>query len=298
MRRAAEAWAVLACAAAAGCLGSAGSLSPSNSPHKASAFAVGGFGNAFGNAIAAERMPGLFVEAILFERPLGDSAIDRVPWSNTAAFLPPRTKTLLEENGLRAAILGGNLPPPFLRLLESKHDAIAPRRFSFVNRSDEVVPTLGPIEKCQYRVLTAVDGERETVMLKAATAGVLIRPARSADGRVTVYCEPQIQHGEREQQIRLTADGADFQITSEIPTERYSCLGFEAELSAGDYLVLGAPAASMHTLGSALFTVESSVEPRQRILVIRAGCHEKETPTPRQPPSTFPSRLPLARSAR
>ncbi|HXD87247.1 MAG TPA: hypothetical protein VN641_12200, partial [Urbifossiella sp.] len=79
MRRAAGAWAMLACAAMAGCLGSAGprALLRTAEAGKNASYSVGGFGNAFGNSLAPDDLPGLSVESILYERPLGDSLLDR-----------------------------------------------------------------------------------------------------------------------------------------------------------------------------------------------------------------------------
>src|SRR6185437_12797362 len=278
MRRAAGAWAMLACATLAGCLGPDGprAFFRSAEASKHASYAVGGFGNAFGNSLAPDDLPGLSVESILYERPLGDALFDRDLWTNAAAFLPPNTKALLEENGFRAAILGGNLPPAFLKLLESKNEAIAPHRLSFVHRTEEVLPTLGPIVECKYDLLGSLGGDREAVKLKDANAGILIRPELCGDGRVKLYCEPQVQHGERQEFIRPNADATGFQLQGEFPVERYPRLGFEATLAAGEFLVIGAPADATELLGSALFTVESKSEPRQRILVVRANYRKPE----------------------
>jgi|SRR6185312_15004033 len=280
MRRAAGAWAVLACAAVAGCLGPDGprALFRSAEPAKSASFAVGGFGNAFGNSLAPDDLPGLSVESILYERPLGDALFDRDLWASAAAFLLPKTKTLLEENGFRAVTLGGNLPPAFLKLLESKNEAIAPHRLSFVHRTEEVLPTLGPIAECKFDLLASLGGDRQVVKLKDANAGILIRPELCADGRVKLYCEPQVQHGERQEFIRPNADATGFQVQGEFPVERYAPLGFEVTLAAGEFLIIGAPADAAELLGSTLFTVESKSEPRQRILVIRAN-YRKPEPT-------------------
>lgn len=263
--------------AAAGCHTQAGGpfgfLRPSKpTPVRSqSPYSVGGFGNAFGNSVAADQAPGVYLESVLLERPIGDPLLERDLWASETANLSPKTRALLAENGLRVAVLGGNLPQAFQKLLDSKADAVDPHGLTFANRIEAVLPTVGPIENCEYRVLADLAGERETVKLVAAHGGVLVKPEPSADGRVKLRCEPQVQHGERQDWIRPTADATGFSVQGEMPLERYPSLGFELTLGPGEYLVIGGSAAASDTLGSALFGVEAKSESRQRVLVIRAG---------------------------
>src|SRR5262249_5819955 len=80
-----------------------------------------------------------------------------------------------------------------------------------------------------------------------------------------------LQHGDRRDWLRPTADGTQFTVQGEVPTVRYPALGFEVLLGPNDYLLVGWPAAAEGTLGSALFAVEANNQPRQRVLVVRAG---------------------------
>ena len=263
--------AVLTCAAATGCPGwPGGRLIPIDStPEKsltARSFSPTGFDKVFGQTPAQ----GLFVESVLIERPVGDSVLDRELWSQARTALPPETDAILAENGIRVVVLGGNLPPAFQRLIESETDTVNPHSLTFANRRDAVLPTAGPHEKCEYEILTDLAGERRTVSLEQARCGIAVRPALNGS-RVKLWCEPRVQHSERQDWIRPTDDGTAFVVRSEVPVERYPELGFEASLSAGDYLVIGSPAAADGALGSALFAVEAGGRPRQRVLVIRAG---------------------------
>ncbi|HEY3788160.1 MAG TPA: hypothetical protein VGL71_04855, partial [Urbifossiella sp.] len=260
MRRAVGAWALLLCVAANGCRTDSPGPFAFPRPEKATVApvdsSVGGFGNAFGNAIDIERSPGLYVESILFERPLGDPLLDRDLWTSESAQISPKTRILLGENGLRVAILGGNLPRQFQKMLESKTEAVNPQGLTFAQRTEAVLPTVGPIDKCEYQV-AKLSGEREPVKIRNANCGVLVRPERSADGRVKLYCEPQVQHGERQNWIRPTSDAIGFAMRGEIPVEQYPGLGFEVTIGPGEFLVIGWPAAAADTLGSAMFGVES-----------------------------------------
>lgn len=254
MRRAAGACAILV-AAAAGCLG------PAARTDTAFRRPTGGLPPALPD--------GLYVESVLLERPLGDPALDRELWAGESSAVPPATRALLAENGLRATVLSGNPPPAFRRLLDSP-DAHDGRGLTFANRAEEVIPTAGPTDPCGYRVLTALAGEKARVSLRQAHGGVQVRPERTPDGRVKVRCEPQVQHGERETHYRPTADATGFTAQEEVPLEAYPALGFEVTLGPGDYLLIGSPAAATETLGAALFVADAGGRPRQRVLAVRA----------------------------
>jgi hypothetical protein len=216
---------------------------------------------------------GVLANAVLIEQPLGDAFLDRDLW---AAGLPvpggsPETRVLLAENGLRAVVLGGNLPPAFQKLLSSEADTVNPHALTFASRKEAVVPTVGPTDPCEYEVLTDVAGQRVGVKLRQARAGFQIRPEVGEDGQMKVWCEPQLQHGERRDWVRPTADATGFTIQGEVPLVRYPTLGFEAAIGPGDYLVIGSSAEAAGTLGAAMFELDVNGRPRQRVLVVRLG---------------------------
>lgn len=252
MRQGWCAWAAVLCAAA-GCL-----------PHRppappTTARSIGPAGD------------GVFVQAVLIERPVGDALLDGEVWAAGLPATRDATRALLTENGLRAAVLGGNVPPGFRRAIASESETVHPHTLTFANRKDEVIPTAGPTDPCEYEVLTSLSGKRERVSLKQAASGVRVRPESTPDGRVRVWCEPQVQHGQRQDWLRPSADGTQFTTQGELPSERYPSLGFEVLLAAGEFLVIGSPADEGGTLGSVMFAVEANGRPRQRVLVIRAG---------------------------
>ncbi|MDB5311244.1 MAG: hypothetical protein JWO38_5446 [Gemmataceae bacterium] len=266
MRRAGGAWAaVLVCVATAGCLTrSDGPLGPPR---------VSKTGDRVQARSIDPTVPagGLYVNSILLERPVGDPFLDRTLWATDPAQVPPPTKALLTENGLRVVVLGGNLPPEFQKLLDSQTDVVNPQSLTFANRKDAVLPTAGPTDPCEYTVLPGLAAERTRVKLRQARCGVLVRPEVTPGGRVKVWCEPQVQHGDRQDWIRPTADATGFVVQGEVPLERYPELGFEVVLGAKEYLVIGWPAEAADTVGAALFGVEANGRLRQRVLVIRAG---------------------------
>jgi hypothetical protein len=276
------AWAVILCAAAGtGCLyhrpdGSVGLANPfagRPGPGPANPAAVA---RSLGPAVPAE---GFYVESVLLERPVGDEVLDRQLWAAEQTPVPPETAALLTENGLRVAVLRGALPPVFQKLLDTEADTVNPRGLTFAGRKEFVIPTAGPTDPCEYEVLTDLAGRRTAVKLRQAACGFLVRPEPAADGRVRVRCEPQLQHGDRRGWLRPSADGTQFTMQEEVPTVRYPGLGFEVLLGPNDYLLVGWPAAMGNTLGSVLFGVEANNQPRQRVLVVRAGRLGDPTPS-------------------
>ena len=214
---------------------------------------------------------GIYIDHVLIEQPVGDSFLNRDLWAVGPAAAPPAVTALLAENGLRAVVFGGNLPPKFQALVASEPDTVNARRFVFGNAKEHVIPTAGPTDPCHFDLLTDLAGKRTKVAFRQARSGMMVRPEATADKRIKVWCEPQIQHGDRQEFLRPTADATQFVMHGEVPAERYAGLGFEATLGPGDYLVIGWSAGEASRLGEAMFGVEAGGRPRQRVLVIRAG---------------------------
>lgn len=253
MRR--TAWAVVACAAAvgAGCQWW---------PHPDRVGPARG-------TLPVAAVEGLYVETVLVERPLGDPVLDRDLWDAARPPVPAETDVLLSENGFRVRVLGGTLPPAFRQLLAA--DLINPTGLTFANRPDTVVPTATPPDPCVYKVRPELAGGPAEVKLTGARGGILLRPEWVGNGRVKVWCEPRVQHGEREDAFRPTEDGTGLTVEAKRPTENYPTLGFAVTLGPDDYLVIGTTATAGGTLGGVIFHEEVGGAPRQRVLLVRAG---------------------------
>jgi hypothetical protein len=212
----------------------------------------------------------LIVESILIERPLGDAFVDRDLWAATLPVGKPENRVLMEENGLRAGILSGILPTPFQKMLETKSDVVDPHMMTFNNRKEAVIPTAGPIEECKFDLLADLAGKPESISLKDAKLGFLVRPQVVDGGKVKLWCEPQIQHGDYEIRFRPSEDGTQISKFEEIPNEKYPSIGFEVQLKPDECLVIGCIAEQQESLGTSLFGTECQGSPRQRIVVIRS----------------------------
>lgn len=214
---------------------------------------------------------GVYVDHVLIEQPLGDAFLNRDLWAAGPPAAPPAVTALLAENGLRATVFGGNLPPQFQKLVASEPDTVNSRRFVFGTAKEHVVPTAGPHEACAFDFLPDLAGRRTRFNLSQARCGVLVRPEPAGDGRIRVKCEPQIQHGERREWLRPAEDATQFVMHGEVPTERFPDLTFDVVLGPNEFLAIGWQAAPSETLGAAMFSVEANGRPRQRVLVLRAG---------------------------
>ena len=161
---------------------------------------------------------------------------------------------------------------------------------TFAARKEEVLPTSGPHERCEFNLLADMGGKRAAVSFRQARCGICARPEALPDGRVRVGCEPQIQHGERRELIRPTADMTGWTKLEEIPLARYPMLAFDAPLGRNEYLVIGWAADQPDTIGEALFAVSIDGQLHQRVLVIRAALANPVGPS--DLPSLGPTRRP------
>jgi hypothetical protein len=213
---------------------------------------------------------GIYLESVLLDRPLGDAFLDRELWAAAVPVGTAEGAALLTENGLRAAVLRGNPPAKFRKLLDSESETIGAKASTFGQRADDVIPTSSTIEKCKFELLPDLAASRAPVELNRARFGIRVRPERADDGRVRISCEPEAQHGERKLRFRPTADSTGFVTSEELPVVRYAKLAFDAHLGPGDFLIVGWFAEQPDTLGGALFAAEADSGPRQRVLVVRA----------------------------
>ncbi len=213
---------------------------------------------------------GLIVESMIIEQGIGDPFLDRELWSSVLPVGTHETRALLEVNGLRVGLMSGSGPTKFQALLSSESDTISPRQMTFRLRKDTVLPTAGPIETCKFAVRTDLAGEPRPLEFKQARLGVEVRPELATDGRVKLWIEPQLQHGERQLWLRPNEDATQFSRQDEVPIEKFAGLGCEAILGRDDYLLIGWDSNLTESLGQAMFTADASGRPRQRVLVIRA----------------------------
>jgi hypothetical protein len=212
--------------------------------------------------------------------------LSRGLWASAGAPVPHELAALLAQNGLRVGVLTGMVPGEFDQLITSEHAAISPTHRTLQPNKPKVVPVNGPLGRCSYRVVHDLAADPARVELTGAECGLSVT-ARPADGgRVTLLCEPQVQHGEKQAWLKPTTDGSGFARRDAKPLEAYPTLAFEVTLGPQDYLVVGPADDPVDTLGQAFFYAAAEDRVRQRVLVIRAlrgpaAAVPKSEPTPR-----------------
>lgn len=260
---------VLVCAAATGCL-FRGSDSRS----------AGWY-----DRIRAMSGSGLAVRTVLLERPAGDPFLSRDLWASAGKPLPHEQSALLARNGLRVGVLTGLVPGEFDQLVTSEHAAVNPMHRTMQPNKPKVVPVNGPLARCSYRAVPDLAADPVPVELTAAECGLSVTARPAGGDRVTLACEPQVQHGDKQAWLKPSADGTEFTRRDAKPLESYPALGFEVTLGPQDYLLLGPADDPADTLGQVFFTTATEDRARQRVLVIRAlrgpAAAVKPEPTPR-----------------
>jgi hypothetical protein len=205
------------------------------------------------------------MEAAVLETNVGDKYVNEELW-NTAIeqSLPPETRKMLEDNGMRAGLIAGQ-PPDFLQIITSERTNPNPRRLTR-RLGDSSVLSLGPQRpQCQFQLIT--DGKPETIALPQAQCLLQIQPVQSAERKLQLQFTPQVQHGEHSPWSQL---GSAVGLTR-TPVETYSALRWEMTIDLNEYLVIGARLDKPNSLGCRMFVTDDGDRPVQRLLAIRAG---------------------------
>ncbi|HET6572607.1 MAG TPA: hypothetical protein VFG68_03315 [Fimbriiglobus sp.] len=228
---------------------------------------------------------GLAIRTVLIERPAGDPFLGRGLWASAGTPLPHEQSALLARNGLRVGVLTGMVPGEFEQLITSERATVNPMHRTMQPGKPKVVPVNGPLGRCAYRAFPDLAADAVPVELTAAECGLSVTARPGEGDRVTLFCEPQVQHGDKQAWLKPSADGTEFTRKDGKPLEAFPSLAFEVTLGPRDYLVVGPTDEPDGTLGQAFFYTATTDRARQRVLVIRAlrgpAAAAKPEPTPR-----------------
>ena len=232
---------------------------------------------------------GLVLTSRLLDGPAGDPFLATDVWAAAGSPVPHETAALLARNGLRVGVLSGMVPPEFDRRVRSERQALDPRLQTTRPGQAKIVPVQGPLDRCTYHVLADLTADPVPVEFEAAECGLAVTPTPADGNRVRLACEFRVQHGDRQAWLRPTADGSGFVRQDRKALESYSSLGFTVTLGPAEFLVIGATADPVGTLGQSFFLTGGPDEFRRRVLVVQAGRVE---PAPAGP-ATTPARAVL-----
>jgi hypothetical protein len=211
------------------------------------------------------------LDVYLVERPAGDRCINHDVWELTDEQVLGDRKPLLEENGLRAGILG-DAPPDGLRaMLQSERSCANPRRLRLrVGKPATIV--LSPVVPLLHFPLRQ-EGRKADVELEQARCLLDVTTRLADDGRMVLHCMPAVRHGPPAATPRPVQDPSGtlrWEVQTDQPSETYRGLGWDMTVSPNTYVAVGTFLEAPDTLGQAAF-VTAGPPRTQRVLVLRPG---------------------------
>jgi hypothetical protein len=214
----------------------------------------------------------VFIDYALIERPAGSSEINRQIWTNVDEIaIDASTRCLLAENGIRAGVIGGMLPPELESMIaNAKSDTGRRQRRLYVNNPASVQVN-GPIPVAEYHYKSSIDADAklETVHYEQARFSMTFTPSHAPDGKIMLHCVPEIEYQDKRSWLPTGAVASAWM--GHKPIERCTPLSWELKLSPGEFLVIGSYYERGPWLGNQIFAGTQSGQKVQRLLVVRTG---------------------------
>ncbi len=215
----------------------------------------------------------IVLQTTLIDQPAPDPYLTQELWTAGTVTNPLNSETaaILELNGLRVRLVTGVPPAKFLSLISSEESTLSPTARACSPGKPKVVPVNGPLERVACQIQSDLKADRVKFELEDVECGLSVTARPEADGRIRLWCEPQIQHGNRQTWLRPTTDGTAFSRHEQKPLTAYPTLGWDIVLGPDEYLLVGPTADPAGSLGKAFFFMDQADRIRQRVLVIKAG---------------------------
>lgn len=222
--------------------------------------------------------------------PYGDERINGALWGGVDEQLSPMLRQKLAQQGFRAGICSTH-PPETLELLLNEFASAAPAEENIttelvvepmVRRRHLQLPAGRPAEVIAsgfYESLPLLrstpDGQVSGQTLPKAQAVFSVQAFPQSDGRVRIQLRPEVQYGEPHRQFsqRDTHLILDSKRSSEVLDD----LIMEAELSAGEMIVLSCLPNRPGSAGHSFFTEAASDGLIQKMLVVRLSQTQRDS---------------------
>lgn len=216
---------------------------------------------------------GVYLQTALIDVSAPNPYLDHELWSAASVTNPvsPEQTALLELNGLRVRVISGVAPPRFLEMVTSEHTVLNPMLRSAPPDTPKVIPVNGPLAQARCRVRPDLKSDDTELSLTDVECGIRITARPTENGKITLLCEPQMQHGDSQAWIRPRADGTGFTRQEQKAQSDYTTLSWEITAGPHDYLIVGPCEDPAGTLGEVFFHSRTGEQVRQRVLVVRAG---------------------------
>lgn len=214
---------------------------------------------------------------------IGDAKLNGQLWNEIdEQRLPAELRRKLAENGIRAGVVGGNIPDDLAKLLTLTDEA--------VRKPDEPVPVgLDAEPTVTLRFLQSRSGKRNEVVCshtydelpliqrvdnsvrghtyQQAEGRLGLKAFPETPGRVQLELTPELHHGE--QQPRWVGSDGILRLEAGRPREVFEELRMRLALAPGEMLVMTSLADHPGSLGHYFFTQPTSEQLAQKLLVIR-----------------------------
>jgi len=227
---------------------------------------------------------GVALEIFQLRVSAGDREITEALWQEVdEQRLDVELRHRLVTNGFRAGVLGGTLPDVLAERLNLKSTEIEPEVHRVITgqsarpRVVRRVLQLGRREPATIETTLLRDSLHVVLGDKEGVSGRSFRQAQpvytlkaevATGQRVAVQLTPEIQHG----QLRNRYAGSDpgiFLMTPSREREVYEALTLEAELAAGEMLVVGCLPEESGSLGHAFHTLRDSGPTEYKLILVR-----------------------------
>jgi hypothetical protein len=211
------------------------------------------------------------LDVYLVERPFADACINREIWELADEQVLQDRKQVLEENGLRACVLGDSPPDSLQALLHSERSCANPRRQRF-HDGEPMQIVLGPstprlaIPLHQENGTTVIDLDQAQCLLQVTTR-------LTEGGQMVLQFAPQVRHGQQEGTPRPKQEPSGelrWAVQLGQPTETYPGLGWELTVAPNTYVAIGTRLDRPDTFGQCAFLNTEGLR-TQRLLVLRAS---------------------------
>lgn len=214
------------------------------------------------------------MDVALIELPYADASRYRDLWNfidESDRIVSLEKKAILEENGFRVGLVGGNPPGELLELLTNKRTCPGPRRIQIVAGQEERCLEVGPVlPATSFQV--SEGGQLRSVDLIQAQCCLTLAPSLADEGRVRIQVTPKVRHSCSNNKVpwKPSGDRSGWMLNLQQPLEAFPAAGFEVSLAPGEYLIVGARQDRPATLGCQTFVRPGEAVPVQRLLVLRA----------------------------
>lgn len=217
------------------------------------------------------------LQLLFVERPPDDPLVRDLLWLelDEVGAIPPATRQVLGDNGLRLGQSGSHPPPALQKLLgltsEIVNDAdpsqplMRGRRVGLRSGQETEVQTVDDLRDC--RLTYHLAGKSEQVDYVQSRSILKITPVRVQEGWIRLEFSPELHHGESRMRHTPTEEG--WTLKGGQRADVRQAFKFQVMLNQGEMAVVTTRGEPVDSLGARMFLQELDGRGSQRLLVVR-----------------------------